>query len=392
MSVGNLVAMRRTQFTEDHDLFRESFRTFVEREMTPHHLEWNEAGVVPRELFATAGAAGFLGMAVPEEYGGGGVDDFRYNQVIGEELQYAGVGAAGLGMTLHTDICLPYFLSLATDEQRTRWLPGIVAGELITAIGMTEPGIGSDLASMSTSAIRDGDHYVVNGAKTFITNGINADLVITAVKTDPAQRHAGMSLLVVERGMAGFERGRNLEKVGSARAGHRRAVLHRRARAGRRTCWASRARASPTWSTTCRRSDSRSRWPASPRPRPRSGWTLDYVKERQAFGSPIASFQNTRFALAEMRTEVDIAQVFVDRCVEALNAGELTVEEAAEAKWWCTELQKRTVDRCVQLHGGYGYMLEYPIARAYIDARVTTIYGGTTEIMKEIIGRKLTRG
>src|ERR1044072_4028942 len=206
--------MRRTAFTDEHDLFRESFHTFVEREIVPHDLEWNEAGVVSRDLFAKAGAAGFIGMAVPEEFGGSGVDDFRYSQVIAEELQYAGVAAAGLGLTLHTDICLPYLLSLASDEQRARWLPGIASGELITAIAMTERGIGSDLASMSTSAIRDGDHYVVNGAKTFITNGINADLVITAVKTDPTQRHAGMSLVILERGMDGFERGRNLEKVG----------------------------------------------------------------------------------------------------------------------------------------------------------------------------------
>jgi alkylation response protein AidB-like acyl-CoA dehydrogenase len=389
--IGNLVVMRRTQFTDDHDLFRESFRTFVEREMTPRIAEWNDAGIVDRELFATAGASGFLGMAVPEEYGGGGVDDFRYSQIIGEELQYAGAAAAGLGMTLHTDICLPYFLSLATDEQRARWLPGIVSGELITAIGMTEPGIGSDLASMSTTAVRDGDHYVVNGAKTFITNGINADLVITAVKTDPTQKHAGMSLLVVERAMVGFERGRNLEKVG----------LHAQDTAelfftdvhvpvDNLLGVEGKGFAHLVDNLPQERLSIAVAGVAAAEAALR--WTLDYVKQRTAFGSPIASFQNTRFALAEMRTEVDVAQVFVDRCVEALNAGELTVEEAAEAKWWCTELQKRTVDRCVQLHGGYGYMLEYPIARAYVDARVTTIYGGTTEIMKEIIGRKITRG
>jgi alkylation response protein AidB-like acyl-CoA dehydrogenase len=380
--------MRRTHFTEDHELFRESFHTFVEREMVPHHLEWNRAGIVPRDLFLTAGEAGFLGMAVPDEYGGGGVDDFRYSQVIGEELQYAGVGASGLGMTLHTDICLPYFLSLATEDQKARWLPGIVSGELITAIAMTEPGIGSDLASMSTTARNDGDHYVVNGAKTFITNGINADLVIAAVKTDPSQRHAGMSLLVIERGMEGFERGRNLEKIGlhaqdtaelfftdvpvpveNLLGVEGKGFVHLVENLPQERL--SIAAAGVAAAEAALR------------------WTLDYVQERQAFGSPIASFQNTRFELAEMRTEIDVSQVFVDRCVEALNAGELSVEEAAEAKWWCTELQKRTVDRCVQLHGGYGYMLEYPIAQAYIDARVTTIYGGTTEIMKEIIGRGL---
>jgi alkylation response protein AidB-like acyl-CoA dehydrogenase len=383
--------MRRTQFTEEHDLFRESFHTFVEREIAPHDLEWNEAGVVSRDLFAKAGAAGFIGMAVPEEFGGSGVDDFRYSQVVAEELQYAGVAAAGLGLTLHTDICLPYFLSLATDEQRARWLPGIASGELITAIAMTEPGIGSDLASMSTSAIRDGDHFVVNGAKTFITNGINADLVITAVKTDPTQQHAGMSLLVLERGMDGFERGRNLDKVG----------LHAQDTAElfftdvhvpvdnllgvEGKGFAHLVDNLPQERLSIAVSGVAAAEAAF-------RWTLDYVKQRTAFGAPIASFQNTQFELAEMRTEIDVTQVFVDRCVDELNAGELTVEEAAEAKWWCTELQKRTVDRCVQLHGGYGYMLEYPIARAYLDARVTTIYGGTTEIMKGIIGRKLTRG
>jgi alkylation response protein AidB-like acyl-CoA dehydrogenase len=383
--------MRRTAFTEEHDLFRESFRTFVEREIVPHDLEWNEAGVVSRDLFAKAGVAGFIGMAVPEEFGGSAVDDFRYSQVIAEELQYAGVAAAGLGLTLHTDICLPYFLSLATDEQRARWLPGIASGELITAIAMTEPGIGSDLASMSTSAIRDGDHFVVNGAKTFITNGINADLVITAVKTDPTQKHAGMSLLVLERGMGGFERGRNLEKVG----------LHAQDTAelfftdvhvpvGNLLGVEGKGFAHLVDNLPQERLSIAVSGVAAAEAAFR--WTLEYVKQRTAFGAPIGSFQNTQFELAEMRTEIDVTQVFVDRCVEALNAGELTVEEAAEAKWWCTELQKRTVDRCVQLHGGYGYMLEYPIARAYLDARVTTIYGGTTEIMKGIIGRKLTRG
>ncbi len=382
--------MRRTHFTEDHELFRDSFRTFVEREMVPHHEDWDAAGIVPRELFATAGAAGFLGMAVPEEYGGGEVDDFRYSQVIGEELQYAGVASAGLGMTLHTDICLPYFLSLATEDQKARWLPGIVSGELITAIGMTEPGIGSDLASMGTTAVRDGDHYVVNGAKTFITNGINADLVITAVKTDPTQRHAGMSLLVVERGMAGFERGRNLDKVG-LHAQDTAELFFTDVHVPVENLLGVEGKGFVHLVDNLPQERLSIAVSGVAAAEAALRWTLDYVQERKAFGSPIASFQNTRFALAEMRTEIDVSQVFVDRCVEALNESALSVEEAAEAKWWCTELQKRTVDRCVQLHGGYGYMLEYPIARAYIDARVTTIYGGTTEIMKEIIGRSLTR-
>ena len=380
--------MRRTIFTDEHDMFRAAFRQFVEKEIVPHHDQWERDGIVPRELFTAAGASGFLGIDVPEAYGGGGTEDFRYNLIISEEVQRSGTGGAGLGITLHNDICLPYFLSLATDEQKERWLPGIVSGELITAIAMTEPGIGSDLASMSTSAIRDGDRYVVNGSKTFITNGINADLVITAVKTDPTQRHKGMSLVVLERGMAGFERGRNLEKVGLHSQDTAELfftdvqvpvanllgtegqgfvhLVHNLPQERLSIAVAGVAAAEAAF-----------------------GWTLDYVKERQAFGQPVGSFQNSRFQLAEMRTEIDIAQVFVDRCVEALNAGELTAEEAAEAKWWCTELQKRVVDTCLQLHGGYGYMLEYPIARAYTDARITTIYGGTTEIMKEIVGRSL---
>jgi len=380
--------MERTLFTDEHDLFRAAFRQFVEQEIVPHHLDWEREGLVPRELFRKAGAAGFLGMDVPEVHGGGGVEDFRYNLIVGEEVQRSGTGGAGLGITLHNDICLPYFLSLCTEEQKARWLPGICSGELITAIAMTEPGIGSDLAGMSTTAIRDGDRYVVNGSKTFITNGINADLVITAVKTDPTQRHKGMSLVVIERGMAGFERGRNLEKVGLhsqdtaelfftdvevpvenllGTEGQGFVHLVHNLPQERLSIAAAGVAAAEA----------------------ALGWTLDYVKDRQAFGQPVGSFQNSRFRLAEMRTEIDIARVYVDRCVEALNDGTLTAEEAASAKWWCTELQKRVVDTCVQLHGGYGYMLEYPIARAYTDARITTIYGGTTEIMKEIVGRSM---
>jgi long-chain-acyl-CoA dehydrogenase len=380
--------VQRTLFDAAHDDFRASFRRFVEKEMVPHHAEWEEAGIMPHEVFAAAGEHGFLGMAVPAEYGGGGVDDFRFNLVVVEEVQRAGLGGAGLGLTLHNDICLPYFLRYCTDDQKARWLPGIASGELVTAVAMTEPGIGSDLGSMRTRAIREGDHYVVDGAKTFITNGINADLVITAVKTDPTQRHRGISLVVVERGTPGFERGRNLDKIG----------LHSQDTA-------------ELFFTSCpvpvanrlgdegagfgylvanlaqeRLSIAAAGLAAA---RQAVEWTIAYVRERHAFGEPVGSFQNTRFTLAELVTEVEVGQTFVDRCVEALNAGSLTVEEAAMAKWWCTELQKRAVDRCLQLHGGYGYMREYPIARAYADARVTTIYGGTTEIMKEIIGRSL---
>jgi alkylation response protein AidB-like acyl-CoA dehydrogenase len=380
--------MQRTLFEPEHEMFRESVRGFIAKELTPHNEAWERAGLVDREMFAKAGAQGFLGMAVPEEYGGGGVSDFRYNQVIAEEVQHGGVNAAGLGWTLHNDICLPYFLTLTTDEQKARWLPGICSGELITAIAMTEPGIGSDLASMSTTAVLDGDHYVVNGSKTFITNGINADLVITAVKTDPTQRHAGMSLLVLERGMPGFERGRNLEKVG----------LHAQDTAelfftdvpvpvaNRLGDEGTGFRSLVTKLPQERLSIAVTGVAAA---RAALDHTLEYVKERTAFGQPVGSFQNSRFRLAEMATEIEIAQTFVDRCVLGLNEGSLTAEEAAMAKWWCTEEQLDLINRCLQLHGGYGYMKEYPIAKAYMDARIQTIYGGTTEIMKEIIGKSL---
>jgi len=378
----------RTLFEDEHEQFRASFRRWLDKEVVPYNDQWERDGIVPREVFTSAGALGFLGMSIPVEHGGGGVSDFRYNLVIGEEVQRSGAASCGLGLTLHNDICLPYFMSFCTDEQKQRWLPGIASGELITAIAMTEPGIGSDLASMRTSALRDGDHYVVNGSKTFITNGINADLVITAVKTDPSLRHKGMSLLVIERGMAGFERGRNLEKIGLhaqdtaelffsdvqvpvsnllGQEGQGFVHLVNNLPQERLSIAAAGVAAASA----------------------ALGWTLDYVKDRTAFGQPVGSFQNSRFVLAEIATEIEIGQSFIDRCVLGLDAGTLTAEEAAMAKWWCTELQKRVVDRCVQLHGGYGYMLEYPIARAYADARITTIYGGTTEIMKEIIGRSL---
>jgi alkylation response protein AidB-like acyl-CoA dehydrogenase len=327
-------------------------------------------------------------MAVPERYGGAGAEDFRLNLVIGEETQQAGVGSFGLGITLHNDICLPYFLAYCTEEQRERWLGGIASGKLITAIAMTEPGIGSDLASMSTRAKRDGDHYVVNGSKTFITNGINADLIITAVKTDPSQRHRGISLLIVERGMEGFARGRNLEKIGQH---------------AQDTAELSFTDVRVPVENLLGQEGEGFRYLVSNLPQERLsiaasavaaaeaalGWTLEYVRERQAFGQSIGSFQSSRFTLAEAHGEVQIARSYIDRCAQALDAGELTPEDAATAKWWCTDLQGSVVDRCLQLFGGYGYMLEYPIARAFADARVTRIYGGANEIMKEIVGRSL---
>ena len=380
--------MRRTIFDEEHDQLRSSFRQFLDKEVVPNVEQWERDGIVDRDLFRKAGASGFLGFAAPSEYGGADSDDFRFNLVIGEEVMAVGAGGAGLGLTLHNDICLPYFLSLCTEEQKARWLPGICGGELITAIAMTEPGIGSDLASMSTTAIRDGDAYVVNGSKTFITNGINADLVIVAVKTDPTQKHRGMSLVVLERGMEGFERGRNLEKLG-LHSQDTAELFFTDVRVPIENLLGTEGGGFGHLVTNLPQERLSIAAAGVSAARAALGWTIEYCKERQAFGQPIGSFQNSKFVLAECATEVEVAQAFVDRCVVALTARELTAEEAAMAKWWCTELQKRVVDRCLQLHGGYGYMLEYPIARAYADARITTIYGGTTEIMKEIIGRSL---
>ncbi|MFN8037771.1 MAG: acyl-CoA dehydrogenase family protein [Acidimicrobiales bacterium] len=381
--------MQRTLFDEEHELFRASWRQFVDKEIVPHHEEWERDGIVPRSLFQEAGAHGFLAFAAPEAYGGGGNDDFRYNLIVTEEIQRAGVAGSGLGLTLHNDICLPYFLHLTNDEQKDRWLPGICSGELITAVAMTEPGIGSDLASMRTTAMRDGDTYVVNGSKTFITNGINADLVITAVKTDPSQRHKGMSLVVLERGMEGFERGRNLEKVG-LHAQDTAELFFTDVRVPVANLLGGEEGQGFVHLVQNLPQERLSIAMAGvAAARQAFEWTLAYAKERQAFGQPVGSFQNSRFVLAEMATEIEIAQTFIDRCVVALSTDDLTVEEAAMAKWWCTELQNKVVDRCVQLHGGYGYMAEYPIARAFVDARISTIYGGTTEIMKEIVGRGL---
>jgi len=380
--------MDRRLFDAEHEDFRRSVRAFLDKEVVAHQETWEAAGIVPRELFGRAGQHGFLGMAIPEQFGGGGVPDFRFNAVLGEEIMYAGAAAAGLGLTLHNDICLPYFLDLATEQQKRRWLPGIATGELITAIAMTEPGMGSDLAGMATTAVRDGDHYMVNGSKTFITNGINADLVITAVKTDPQARHKGMSLLVLERGMAGFERGRNLAKLGQ-HAQDTAELFFRDVEVPVANLLGTEG--GGFGHLVDRLPQERLSIAISGVAGARAAleMTLTYVKSRTAFGQPVGSFQHSKFRLAEMATEIDIAQSFTDRCIEALGGGELTVADAAKAKWWCTELQGRVVDACLQLHGGYGYMLEYPIARAYADARITRIYGGTTEVMKEVIGRSL---
>jgi alkylation response protein AidB-like acyl-CoA dehydrogenase len=379
--------MDRKHYETEHLAFGEAFRAFADKAIVPHFLEWEKAGISPREIFLEAGRSGFLGVAVPEEYGGGGVSDFRFNQILGEQVAAAGVTGTGLGMTLHNDICLPYFLSICTPEQKQRWLPGIASGELITAVAMTEPGAGSDLSGIRTSARRDGGDYVVNGSKTFITNGINSDLVITAVRTGE-DRHRGISLLIVERGMPGFERGRNLDKLG----------LHSQDTAELsftdvRVPAANRLGDEGAGFTylTDKLPQERVSIAVNGVGEARAAFdeTVRYVQDRKAFGTNIAAFQNTKFVLADLITEIDVAQAFLDRCVDRLNAGELSAADAAKAKYYCTELQGRVIDRCLQLHGGYGYMTEYPIARRYADARVTRIYGGTSEIMKSVISKSI---
>ena len=380
--------MERTIFTEEHHMFRDAFRHFVEKEIVPYNDQWEKDGIVSRELWLKAGEQGFLGLNVPEAYGGAGVDDFGYSAIIAEETIRVCATSAGAGIGLHNDIVLPYFLAFANEEQKRRWLPGMCRGELITAIAMTEPNTGSDLAAVSTTAIREGNSYILNGQKTFITNGILSDVVIVVAKTDPAMRHKGISLLVVERGMEGFKRGRKLEKMGlkaqdTAELYFEDAVVPVTNLLGEegqgfyylmRQLAKERLNVGISAVAACETA---------------LEITLEYCKERTAFGKPIGSFQNSRFKLAEMKTETEIARVFVDRCIEDLNAGKLTAETAAMAKWWTSDLQKRVVDQCVQLHGGYGYMMEYPIARLYLDARVQSIYAGTNEIMKEIIGRSM---
>ena len=382
--------MERVGFEPQHEDFRESARRFVAAEIAPHHEQWERDGIVPRELFGLAAEKGMIGFEIPEEHGGLGLADFRFNQVFTEEVCEAGVIGSGLGLIAHSDIILPYFLRHASEEQRQRWLPGIAAGEVVTALAMTEPGTGSDLAAIRTTAERGADGYLVNGAKTFITNGINADLVVTAAKTDPAAGRRGISLLVLEPGMAGFERGRNLAKVG-LHAQDTAELFFNDVTVPAENLLGEEGRGFEY--LIARLARERLSVAACAVAAARGGFelTLEYVRDRPAFGGSVADFQATRFALAEMRTDLELATVFIDRAVAELNAGRLSVEDAAMAKWWCTEMQGRVLDRCVQLHGGYGYMEEYPIARAWADARVSRIYGGTTEVMKEIIGRSLTR-
>ena len=384
--MANAVNYSRTLFEPEHELFRQSYRAFLDKHVAPYHEQWEKDKIVDRGVWLEAGKQGFLSMAVPEEYGGGGNPDFRYNTIVCEET-VAG-RYSGLGFALHNDVIAPYLLNLTTREQKERWLPQFSTGEMITAIAMTEPGTGSDLQGIKTRAVKEGDHYILNGSKTFITNGINADLVIVVAQTDPDKGAQGFSLLAVERGMPGFERGRHLDKVGldaqdTAELSFtdvKVPVENLIGEEGMGFIYLMQNLPQERISLAIM---------AAAAMESVLEETISYVKERKAFGKPIGSFQNSRFLLAELSTEAPAVRIMVDEFIKLHLEDKLTAEQAAMAKWWTTEAQVRLVDRCLQLHGGYGYMREYGVAKAYLDARVQTIYGGTTEIMKEIVGRSL---
>ncbi|MFF5254514.1 acyl-CoA dehydrogenase family protein [Streptomyces leeuwenhoekii] len=380
--------MRRDVFTTDHEDFRELVRDVVAKEVVPHYADWEKAGRLPRSFFGRLGSLGLLGMAIPEEYGGGGQPDYRYNVILQEEAARALVTLGTVRTQL--DVVLPYFLAYADREQRARWFPGLASGALLTAIAMTEPGTGSDLAGIRTTAVRDGDAYVLNGAKTFITGGLLADLVIVVARTShvPGDRRAGLTLLVVEDGMPGFTRGRVLDKMGIkaqdtvelAFDDVRVPVANRLGEEGRAFAYLGHNLPQERMTVAVG---------SVAQARAALDTTVAYVRERTVFGTTVASFQNTKFELAAVAAEVEAAQAVLDRAVLELVDGRLSGADAAKVKLFCTEMQARAVDRCLQLFGGYGYMLEYPIARLYADARITRIYAGTSEVMKVIIAKSL---
>ncbi|MFD0318634.1 acyl-CoA dehydrogenase family protein [Streptomyces flavalbus] len=382
------MTLPRELYGPEHEAFRETVRTFLAKEVLPHHDRWEKDGVVDREVWRSAGRQGLLGMAVDEEYGGGGTDDFRYSAVLIEE--FARAGASGLALSLHNDIVGPYLTRLATEEQKRRWLPGFTSGDLVTAIAMTEPGAGSDLQGIRTTATDEGDHYLLNGSKTFISNGVLADLVIVVARTTPEGGSGGQSLLVVERGAAGFERGRNLDKIGQKAQDTAELFFHD-VRVPKENLLGEENQAFTYLMGNLAQERLAIGVGAAAAAEEILDVTTGHVKEREAFGRPLARLQHVRFEIAEMATETAVTRTFVDRCVTEHSRGQLDPVHASMAKWWATELQKRVADRCLQLHGGYGYMSEYRVARAFLDGRVQTIYGGTTEIMKEIIGRSLLR-
>jgi len=380
-------AAKRSIFEPEHDDYRESYARFLQAEVVPHYAEWEQAQLVSRELFKKHAEHGFLAMEIPEEYGGNGVSDWRFNVVLAEEGVRSGAADALAGPMLTTDVVLPYLIASADEEQRQRWLPGIAAGETVLAIAMTEPGTGSDLAGIKTSARRDGEGWVLNGAKTFITNGINADLVVVAARTSD-DKHGGLSMFVVERGMEGFERGKQIEKLGQ-HASDTAELFFNDCRVPAENMLG--AEGSGFFQLVGRLVPERLILSVSSMAGCELAldYTLDYVKERKAFGRPIGSFQHSRFLLAELKTKVVITRCFVDRCIERYVAGTCSVEEAAMAKFTTTDLLCEVTDAGVQLHGGYGYTTEYPIGKAWVDARIGRIYAGTNEIMKELIGKTM---
>jgi acyl-CoA dehydrogenase len=380
--------MQRRLFTEDHSAYRDMVRRFIGDQIVPHHGEWEKAGQVPRELAQGLGELGVLGLTFPTEFGGGGESSYVYNVVLDEELTRAFVSIGSL--RCHMDVVLPYFLSLCTPEQQQRWFPGLVSGNLLTAIAMTEPGTGSDLGGIRTTATRDGSDYVLNGAKTFITGGYVADLVIVVARTskDPANRRSGLTLLVVEEGMPGFVRSRKLEKLG-LKAQDTAELSFEDVRVPAANVLGEEGEAFQYLSQNLAKERLSVAVESVATARAALDTTLAYVRERQVFGQPVGAFQNTKFELASVATDIEAAQAMTDRAVEELDRKTLRPEEAAMAKLFCTEMQGRVMDRCLQLFGGYGYMLEYPIARLYADARVSRIYGGTSEVMRLIISKSL---
>jgi acyl-CoA dehydrogenase len=375
----------RTIFSPEHELFRDQVRKFCEREIAPNHAKWEADGIVSRDAWLKAGAAGLLCATMPAEYGGADADR-KFSTIIMEEL--ARIGATGPGFSLHSDIVAPYILNYGSEEQKRAWLPKMAKGEAIGAIAMTEPGTGSDLQGVKTTAIRDGNHLVINGQKTFITNGQNADLVIVVTKTDPKQGAKGISLVLVEAGREGFTKGRNLEKIG-LKAQDTSELFFADVRVPITNILGQEGQGFYMLMQELAWERLQVAVSAIANAEAVLEWTADYTKGRKAFGKSIAEFQNTRFKLAEVKTEVQVGRVFVDRCIELVVERKLDAATGAMAKYWCSDLQCKVIDECLQFFGGYGYMWEYPIARAYADARVQRIYAGTNEIMKELIARTL---
>jgi len=378
----------RSLFSPEHEEFRASFRRFLEKEVVPFHAEWEEQGYVDRGIWSKAGANGFLCTSMPETYGGAAADRL-YSVVIFEEVARQGV--TGLGFGLHSEIVAPYILRYGSDEQKARYLPAMARGELIGAIAMSEPAAGSDLQGIRSTALDQGDHFLLNGSKTFITNGWHADLVIVVAKTDPAAGAKGTSLLMVERDMPGFEKGKRLKKVGM-KAQDTSELFFNDVKVPKANLLGDLNRGFVLLMQELPWERLQIAISAVESAQAAIDWTVDYTRERKAFGASVASFQTTRFKLAELQTEVQVARVFVDQCIGLLMQDKLDTATASMAKYWCSDLQCKVIDECVQLHGGYGYMWEYPIARAWADARVQRIYGGTNEIMKEVIARSMGLG